>query len=281
MAMPSRPLITAVLSSLLMVAACGVGTGPSPAAGPTDTAPPTAQPDPTALPGPTEPPRQGLDGRTFLSTAIDGRGLVAGSRVQLSFEDGTVGASAGCNSMGGPYVVDGGVLRAPQLAMTEMGCEPARMAQDQWLAGLLDGAALTLDGDTLTLAKDGVTLTLVDREVADPDRPLVGTRWVVEGLVSGDAVSSLPAGLQAALVFSDGQVAVEAGCNSGGGAAQVADGTIQFGEIILTRLPCPHQAAAVEAAILAALAPRAGYTIEADVLTLDAGGVGLILRASS
>ena len=38
-----------------------------------------------------------------------------------------------------------------------------------------------------------------DREVADPDRPLEGTRWVVDGIVAGDAVLSIPAGVTAAL----------------------------------------------------------------------------------
>jgi len=275
--MRSRSAIPLVLASVIVVSACGAGSSPTPGA--PGASPPVAA-DPSAVPGPTDPPRQGLDGRTFLSTKTDGRGLVAGSRVRLSFRDGTIGASAGCNSMGGAYAVDGGVLRAPQLATTEMACDPALMAQDQWLASLLDGAAVTLDGDTLTLAKDGVTLTLVDREVADPDRPLIGTRWVVDGLVSGGTVSSVPAGLEAALTFSDGQVAVEAGCNSGSGAATIADRTIAFGQIALTAMACPEPAMALEQAVVAALGPRVGYSIEADVLTLDAGGIGLTLRAA-
>jgi len=278
--MRSRSLLTVVLSSLLFVAACGAGTGPSPTPGPTDPIAGTAVPDPTTVPTPTAPPRQGLDGRTFLSTAIDGRGLVAGSRVRLSFDNGSIGASAGCNSMGGPYAVTDGVLRAPQLSTTEMACEPALMAQDQWLASLLNGAALTQDGDTLTLAKDGITLTLRDREVVDPDRPLVGTTWIVDGLVSRGTVSSVPAGVQAALTFSDGQVAIETGCNSGKATAQVADGVIQFSAISLTEMACAGPAWELEEAVLAVLGPRVGYTIEADVLTLDAGGPGLILRAA-
>jgi heat shock protein HslJ len=218
--MRSWSALPILLSSVLIVSACGAGGGPAPG----DTVSPgsTAPADPTAVPGTTHPPREGLDGRTFLSTAIDGRALVAGSRVRLTFDGGSIGASAACNSMGGPYAVDGGVLRAPQLATTEMACDPALMAQDQWLASLLDGAAITLDGDTLTLAKDGVTVTLVDREVADPDRPLEGTSWVVEGLVSGESVSSIPVGVRASLTFSDGQVAVQV-CNTGSGPATVGD----------------------------------------------------------
>jgi heat shock protein HslJ len=277
--MRSWSAVPLLLCSVLLVAACGAGSGPGP--GETSSPGRTTVGDPTAVPGPTDPPRQGLDGRTFLSTAIDGRRLVAGSRVRLVFEGGTIGASAGCNSMGGPYALDGGILRAPQLAATEMACEPALMAQDQWLASLLDGAALTLEGDTLTLSKAGVTLALVDREVADPDRSLTGTTWVVEGLVSGETVSSVPAGVRATLTFGGGEVAVETGCNSGSGQAAIADGTIAFGTIGLTERACAQPLMAFEQAILVVLGPRVGYTIEADALTLDAGGNGLVLRASS
>ena len=238
-----------------------------------------------APPGASNPPGAGdgpvtTDGRSFLSTTITGRALVPGSRVRLSFEDGRIGASAGCNSMGGSYAVDGGRLVVGALAMTEMGCDPALMDQDAWLGGFLDGAFVTLAGDMLTLAKDGVTLTLLDREVADPDRPLVVTRWIVDGLVSGDAVSSVPAGVVATLVFADGEVAVEAGCNSGGGTAEIGETAITFGPIALTEMACGPDAMAVEQAVTSVLAGPVDYAIEADALTLGGAGAGLLLRAA-
>jgi heat shock protein HslJ len=201
----------------------------------------------------------------------DGRALVTGSRVRLTFQGGTIGAAAGCNSMSGGYVIDGDRLVVRQLATTEMACEPALMDQDRWLAALLDGATIALVGDTLTLAKDGVLLTLVDREVADPDRPLIGTRWVVDGLVSGDAVSSVPAGVVAALVFAPGRVDVEAGCNRGGGAVTVTDGTLTFGPIALTKMACGGGAMEVERAVASALTGQVRYTIEAGTLRLPVG----------
>jgi heat shock protein HslJ len=221
-----------------------------------------------------------LDGRTFLSTAVQGRSLVAGTTVRISFTNGGVGASAGCNSMGGPYRIDGDRLIAGQLAMTEMACDPPLMEQDLWVAELLGAATIALDGETLALTNRTVRLTLLDRELADPDRPLLGTRWVVDGLISGDAVSSVPVGVTAALTFSDGRVDVEAGCNEGGGTVRIADGTIDFGPIGLTKKACPPGMMAVEGAVTAVLAGSVGYDIEAGVLTLDAGNVGLMLRAT-
>ena len=222
----------------------------------------------------------GLEGRTFLSTAIDGRALVVGSRVRLSFEGGRVVANGGCNTMSGPYTIVAGRLAARDLATTEMACDPALMAQDAWLAELLGGAEITLAGDTLTLARGGVRLTLHDRTVADPDRPLVGTRWVIEGIVNGEAVSSVPLGVTASLTFTDGGVAVETGCNTGGSAVSVADGALAFGPISLTEMACGPGATALEQAVVAALTGQVAYVIEADTLTLDAGGAGLVLKAS-
>jgi heat shock protein HslJ len=257
----SRLRLVAALATSLVLAACGSGGIAS---------------NPQA--GGSEPGN--LAGRVFLSTAITGRTLVPDSRVRLSFDAGQISANAGCNTMGGPVAIDGGRLVVGPLGMTEMACDPALMEQDRWLAGFLDGATIELDGATLRLANGGVVLTLLDREVADPDRPLEGTRWVVDGLVTGDAVSSMPAGVVAALTFAEGQVLVEGGCNSGGGTFEISDGTLLIGQLVLTDMACGPDAMAVEQAVTAVLSGTVVYTIEAGVLTLDAGGIGLVLRAA-
>ncbi len=238
-----------------------------------------------ATPGPSvDPPvgsaNESLEGRTFLSTAAFGRALVPGSVVRLSFQDGQIGATGGCNSMGGPYAIEGDRLVISRLATTEMACAPDLMDQDQWLADLLDGATIDLEGDTLTLAKDETRLSLVDREVADPDRPLTGTRWIVDGLVSADAVSSVPVGVVAALTFDAGRVDVETGCNRGGGSVTVTDTTLTFGPISLTKMACEGGAMEVERAVSAVLTGEVLYTIEAGTLALDVGAAGLSLRAA-
>ncbi len=267
--MRPRAFLPLAILSALLVSAC---TGAGGAASPTPTSSPPGSPGNT-------PGRQGLEGRTFLATASDGRALVAGSRVRLSFQGGQIGANGGCNSMSGPYAIDGDRLVVRQLATTEMACGKLLMDQDRWLADLLDGATIALAGDTLTLSKDGVRLTLLDREVADPDRPLIGTRWVVDGLAWAGAVSSVPAGVVAALTFADGRVDVEAGCNRGGGAVIATDTTLAFGPIALTKMACPGGAMEVERVVSAVLSGQVRYAIEAGTLRLDAGAAGLTLRA--
>ena len=116
----------------------------------------------------------GLDGRTFLSTSIteDGapRLLVEGTRIRLAFSaEDRLTASAGCNTMGATFELDRGRIVVGDLSTTEMGCDPERHAQDQWLATLLaDGPAYTVDGDHLELRSDGTVVVLLARRVAEP-----------------------------------------------------------------------------------------------------------------
>jgi heat shock protein HslJ len=258
-----------VAVATIVLAACSAGGGP---------ASPSAS---TGASGGAPATTEALSGRTFLSTGIDGADLVEGSQVRLTFEATRIGASAGCNQMSGEYEVADGTLKVGMLAMTEMACEEPLMAQDAWLSGFLDGATATLDDTTLTLAKDGTTLTLQDESVLNPDQPLQGTRWVVTSIVANDAVSSVPEGAQASLVFDASSVAVESGCNSGSGGYEAQDGTITFGPIATTMKMCVDEGiAALEQAVLAVLQGEVQSEIDGNTLTLTRDGTGLVLTAA-
>jgi heat shock protein HslJ len=210
------------------------------------------------------------------------RPLVNGTRIRIGFEDGRMSASAGCNTMGGSYRIDGGLLVLDGLAMTEMGCDPDRHAQDDWLATFLGARpAVRLAGNELALEGGGTIIRLLDREVADPDLPLSGTLWTVDSIITGDAVSSVPAGVVATLRFTgDGQVAIQTGCNQGGGRVTVENGTLRFSDLVMTEMACAGPAGAMEHAVLAVVqgAVPVSYEIEARSLTLMAGANGLGLQ---
>ena len=182
-----------------------------------------------------------LGGRTFLSTSVEGYQLVDGTEIQLTFDGANISAAGGCNQLASTWSLEGDVLVVPGMAMTQMACEPAAlMDQDTWLSAVLTSRpTVTLDGDDLTLTADGTVVTFVDREVANPDLPLEGTTWNVEGLVSNDAVSSIPAGGRVpTLRFEGGTVAVDTGCNTGSGAYTTSGTDVTFGPIALTRMAC-------------------------------------------
>ncbi len=273
--MRSLPLVGLSLAAAVIVGACSSDGAAS--------AVPSASPEPSAAPstapGGTIPTDADLAGRVFIVTGATGHDLVANTQITLTFNPGRIGISAGCNQMGGGYTIEDGKLVIGPMMMTEMACEEPLMAQDTWISTFLPGAAITLDGNILTLSKDGITLTATDKKVAMPDRPLEGTIWIVQGLVSNQAVSSMPAGVTASLLFADGKVAVDTGCNKGNGAAEIAETVIVFGPIATTKMGCEGPAGEVEQQVLAALAGDVAWTIDADALQLRGAAGGLDLRA--
>jgi heat shock protein HslJ len=230
-----------------------------------------------AISGPT------LDGTKWLSTSAteDGadRPLVDGTRISLRFADGQLTASAGCNTIGGAYRIDGDVLVFEGGAMTEMGCDDERHAQDEWLVAFLGSRpTIAQEADKLTLTSGATVIALRDREVAEPDLPLTGTTWTLTSIVSGDAVSSVPDEALATLGFTDdGRIEVDTGCNTGGGRYEVTDGTMRISDLFTTLRGCHGALADVEAAVVDVLtAEEITWTIDASSLTLMAGKDGLV-----
>ena len=230
-------------------------------------------------------PAQAFDGTEWLSTAVteDGadRPLVAGTRVRLSFADGELAASAGCNTMGGAYRIEEGRLVVEGGGMTEMGCDDERHAQDDWLFGFLGSTpAIAQSDDKLTLTSGDVVIALQDREVAEPDLPLIGTTWTVDTILSGDAASSVPEDIVATLVFHEnGAVEIATGCSPGDGTYEAADGSLRIRDIETIETDCEDAARQLESAVLPILgADEIDYAIDAGSLTLVAGDQGLVLR---
>jgi heat shock protein HslJ len=226
-----------------------------------------------------------LDGRAFLSTGVaqDGEpfALVDGTRIRLAFADGQLSANAGCNTIGGTYRVDGDVLDVEGGVMTEMGCDPALHDQDDWLSRFLaDDPTMALNGNDLVLTAGDTVVDLLDTEVAQPDLALVGPLWTVDSIISGDAVSSTPAGATATFRFNaDGTVEVETGCNSGSGRYEADEDSLRLINIAVTEMACESPGGDLEAAIVPFLSGgELAYTIDESLLTLMAGddGLGLI-----
>lgn len=239
-------------------------------------------------------PTQAIAGRTFLSTGVTVDGvalpLVAGTRIRLTFENGRLGASVGCNTFGAAYRLDGTTLRIDGGSMTEMGCDKPRMDQDTWLFGILGAGpkvGLEAFGDHLTITSGTTVVTLLDRRVAEPDVSLAGRTWILESIISGQSASSVPAGITATIAFDGaGTVNVNDGCNTGSGRyALTAGGGTTSGGLTVTDLgmskkACLDPAAGVESAILALLRdPSLRFEIEASQLRLRAGTTGLDFRS--
>lgn len=219
-----------------------------------------------------------MSGRTFVSESVTGHELVPDTRVQVEFRDGGVSVTAGCNHLFGALRIEGERLFVESMGGTEMGCDPRRHAQDEWIQDLLGaGPTYELDGDRLRLTVGEVVLTLLDSEVATPDRPLEGTTWIVDGIVDGDAASSVPGNDETTLVFADGEVAVRS-CNQGSAKVTIDGDALVIGALAMTKMACEDMI--VETHVSAVLDGRITYAIDASTLTLThPSGKGLMLRA--
>ena len=273
-------LVRLGLASLtLLLVACSQVPGASP----------TPSPSPAPSPTPSPVPPVGLTGRIFLSTGvtIDGQpfALVAGTRIRLVFDNGTLSASAGCNIIGGDLDIDGDTLHFSGASMTEMGCDAPRHAQDDWLVTFLSSSpTFVLDGFDLKLTSGTTVVTLLDREIAEPDQQLVGPTWSLASCIDGDVVSSVPMGIGAAITFNDdGTFSANFGCNSGGGSYAIDGDSITFSDVIMTKMACGGAAGQVESAVLMVIGAEGPitFTIDADSLTLMAGPLGLQFAAAT
>ncbi len=253
-------VLAAATASVAVLAACATKTGPS-----------TAGPD-----WPSE--------RTFLSTAVTENGapkpLVENTRISVRFhDDGRVTANAGCNTLGGAGRLNQGKLVLGDMSMTEMGCDGGRMEQDQWLAEFLTSdPAFVLAGQQLTLTGGTTVLQLLDREVADPDRPLAGTQWVIDTIFAGDTASNVAQTAPAVLVISPGgSFEATTGCAGGAvsGVAVIASPRVTFS--VTAQQPCTDGTSMLDTAIRAALNGERTYEITAGSLRLmapDGRGIG-------
>jgi heat shock protein HslJ len=236
-----------------------------------------------AAPGGGDP----LAGRTFLSETVTREGtaieLVDGTRISIEFSDGELVARAGCNTLLTDVRIGAGRLETGLVGGTELGCDPARHEQDQWLSEFLASSpAWALDGDRLTLTASTAELVLLDRRVADPDRPLAGVRWVVDTIVTGETASSLAAGTEGSawLLIEAETFQASSGCRDIEGRVRVTERRLAFSDAVQTDPVCPPELVGVDEVLAAIVTGEVDYRIEADRLTVDhPDGVGLGLHA--
>jgi putative lipoprotein len=126
------------------------------------TAPPTPPPlAPTPLPEVPPAPMDDLVGTQWTLVSYGPPGaetpVIEGSEVTLAFqEDGQAGGSGGCNSYGGPYVVEGGVLSFGEVVSTLMACvdEQVMEQEQQYFQALQTAGQYKLVAGGLTIYYD-------------------------------------------------------------------------------------------------------------------------------
>lgn len=266
------PLVAlALLSAAATSVACGAADGAD-------------APSASAAVSPTPPsPGDALWGRTFVSTSVTGTAIPGGGPLEVAFpERDGIAMSAGCNRGIGSVEVAGGVVTTGPIATTMMACEGDAVGADQWMTDLFAARPdWMLADDVLTLATPGITVVLADKKTTDPDRPVVGTTWVVDTLIGPDAISTstaLETSAPTLTIGHDGQATGSTGCNRFTGPARIGDSTVTIGPLATTRMACSPDVAEVEQAVLHVLDGEATYRVEGARMTLtkpDGTGLGL------
>ena len=223
-----------------------------------------------------------LDGEWLLQAGTNqGQAVpvVAGTKITLRIDGSQAGGSAACNLYGGTIQVNGTAVEISALSMTEMACQENVMASESaYLAALPRVTTAERSGDSLVLSGPQVELryALVP-PVANAN--LVGTTWILESLITGEAVSST-VGEGVTLEFSgDGRIAASTGCRSVSGTYEVTDGQVQVSLDPYDLIGCAAEVGDQDAHILGVLSQGLTITIDGDRLTLMAGEKGIGYRA--
>ncbi|MEU1228066.1 META domain-containing protein [Streptomyces sp. NPDC005828] len=264
-----KPRARAVLVPLLLLTACGTEGGAGSGAGEPDL------------------PVAGTYW-TVDAVTVDGVRSVAPGGARVDFkEKGFAGGNGGCNTFGATVVLRGDTLSVGPAETTAMGCSGDRgRFETEFLKAFSGSLKGTMKGDGLRLVsadgRNSVELT------AEPAVPLRGTTWKIDGLVSKDTASSLPAGSGAKARFTvgaDGRVTGNLGCNNFSAHARVDEKartlTVE-GPAATTRMICTPPQMTLETRLYELLDGPLTYRLNHRTLTLtDASGEGLTATPSA
>lgn len=219
-----------------------------------------------------------LDGEWRLQAGTDGGQpipIVAGSQITLNVDGTQVGGSAACNIYGGTIQVSGSSIAINALSMTEMACRDDLMASEAaYLAALPRVTTAARDGGSLVLSGPGVELRFaLIRPVANAS--ITGTVWVLESLISGDAVSSTVSERVTLEFHPDGTLAASTGCRLVTGRYTISGNQAQVTLDPYDLVGCVEPMGGQDMHVLAVISDEFSIAIDGTSLTLTAGDRGL------
>jgi heat shock protein HslJ len=104
----------------------------------------------------------------YESIKVEGKELVGGTTVRLTFAEEWMDAYAGGNDMTGTILMNGATLHWNEEDATNAGCMPDVAVQDAWLSGWLNrGVTLFRDHKRLVLSGGGIKI--VFRRLSEED----------------------------------------------------------------------------------------------------------------
>jgi heat shock protein HslJ len=258
--------ISAAFIAFLFVAACG-GTAAS------------APSSPSTAPAAVDP-----DGQwQLVSGTVDGQQLALNddARVTLVVEGSSVSGDSACNRYFGEFTMIDGRVTLGGLGATEMACaDPVMAIEAAYLAGLSKVDSALLDGAVLVLGGPDTKLRF-ERLPPPPAAVVIGTQWVLEGLIDGDAISSTVGDPATLVLHADGTLEGSTGCRTLTGTYSVEGDEFNVTQLD-TEGECPADVATQDAHVLEVLGDGFRVSMTGELLTLNAaGGAGLSYGATT
>jgi heat shock protein HslJ len=190
--------------------------------------------------------------------------------------------SGSCNSFSGTYTLDNDVFVVNDLSGTEIGCDTTFADEDSWLTDFFTNAPnWSYENDVLVFSNSESIL-----EFRDPpeivDASVVGTNWLIDGFITGDAITSINLTTTPTINFqSDGGLSLNTGCNQGVGGYQLNASTIGVSIDNYSEAICPDSAAqdAERHIVNVFMTLELAFTVEGNKLTLMNEDIGITATA--
>lgn len=235
--------------------------------------------------GSNEPlgPPAGLDGSWQLTSGThQGAAIepIATHPVTIAFDGAEVTGTAACNSYGGTFDITESEISFSEMIRTEMACFPTEVMdlEDSFLSALLSVTGVSVTDGVLVLSGEGTTLEFEELPPV-PTADLLGTVWVLDGLITLDSVSSL-AGDRATLeMFTDGSLLGTTGCRTLTGNYVENAGSVET-RSLSAQGECADDLTAQDNHVVAVLEGPFQVEVDGQTLTIaTSGGDGLVYRA--
>ncbi|OJX37899.1 MAG: hypothetical protein BGO78_07580 [Chloroflexi bacterium 44-23] len=218
----------------------------------------------------------------WVLTNLSGNAPIDDTTITLTFQDGNIGGSDGCNRYNSSYTQDGSKLKVgPNIASTLMACQDDIMQQASKYHEILSQIeSFKVDGNQLILyGPKNKELARFEKQNTD----LSGTSWLVTGFNNGKgAVTSTIIDSELTLAFNEkGAVSGNAGCNTFSGSYTLAGNKITFSNMASTLKAClePEGLMEQETEFLTALSTVDTYRVEGSQLEMRTadGAIALTL----
>ncbi|MEA1903055.1 MAG: META domain-containing protein [Actinomycetota bacterium] len=206
--------------------------------------------------------------------------MVDSHPITVTFDGDEIFGTAACNGYGGKWQINNGTFQILEMAWTEMACGPPAVMDSEaaYLVAISNVETIEPSDGKLIMTGSRTEMTFTQLDPV-PTAEMLGTVWVLDGLVDGEGVSSVSGERATLELFSDGSFIGSTGCRTIAGSYVDTGVDIQFTSFAAEG-DCPSDLTEQDSRVISAL--EGGFRVEIDgdrMTTWVAGDEGLAYSA--